>query len=280
MNQIRTFAQSPRPSEPTILDGWKGVKGLAERVRARFEVLDRYEENNVFVPTLSQFDRFLQFVRLQSPSNTEIDAIEFLCGAQHAIDLAINTIMSSEVSQFARGEIEQSPAVAKLQSIMAPYCFYTLMKDLEGFGPIQLNSLSINSVQIQEVIWGSSTMDSRKTFDYKPLVRANELIRLRRAHAKNLLDQLGNDKGKQQVGMVNPNSIVFDEANDHKTEVQVLEITVLVDAVENITTRKGEEETTVDRQSVSLWTFETLVTHPEDVDWRILKQSICSSNTI
>lgn len=71
--------------------------------------MDRYREHSVFPPSNWVMQNYLLFAKLQLPTNTEIDAVDFLNGARFACDLAVNTMYSREFVNFATGPSRRPP---------------------------------------------------------------------------------------------------------------------------------------------------------------------------
>jgi len=111
------------PSKPSILDGVDGLLQYSTRCTERTAVFERYEREGVFQPSSFRFSNFFLFTKLQVPANTEIDAVDFLHGAQFACDLAMNTMYSREFINFACGAITESKAADHLKRGLSPECF-------------------------------------------------------------------------------------------------------------------------------------------------------------
>ncbi|TMW55341.1 hypothetical protein Poli38472_013232 [Pythium oligandrum] len=275
--QSRLFSQTSG-NKPSIYDGWTGISAFANRVKDRVALFERYHEHNVFPPTMNTLSQYLLFARLQLPTATEIDPVEFLGGAQHAVDLALHTMFSQEVANYAFGEISESPATATLQRIMSPMCFDMFFQGLKGMKgtmrTMEMKNLDIKSVHLASVSWDKLTVAEMKQQERDDMASTHELIR-----ARLLVSSLTKDPTQEAVvdaankhldGLTDIDSIVIEES-DHHTMVERMRLDVITESTETVSTSTEENgEQTITRDTAALWRFESVVTRPEDVDWRIL----------
>jgi hypothetical protein len=157
-----------------------------------------------------------------------------LNGAKFACDFVINTMHSTEFVNYSCGAIKESKAADKLRQVVSPRLFdafvFAMNQSNQNGNSIELNELEIKSVYLAGVFW------DRLPFE----------------------DYL----------------IGFDEQEEvekkRKEMVERLQLVVLVNTKEKMIFRtpEGNEETVLNRNN--LWTFESLVTQPEDLDWRIV----------
>jgi hypothetical protein len=242
----------------------------------RLPLFEQYEKHNVFPPSMNMFSRMMKYVQLQLPTHTEIDVVEFLGGAQHAVDLALHTMFSQEVANFAFGEIPKSPATETLQQIMSPACFdmyFQGLKAMKGtLRTIEMNDLDIKSVHVAGVAWDRISLAELKQQERDDLFQAHELIKAR-FMLEAMVQRPTNDPPSEIVlqGVKDVESIVIEES-DHSTMVERLRLDVVTETTETVTTstvESADEPQRVTRDTAALWTFESIVSTPSDIDWRI-----------
>ncbi|RLN36902.1 hypothetical protein BBJ28_00008122 [Nothophytophthora sp. Chile5] len=245
--------------------------------------MERYREHSVFPPKNMMLQNFLLFTKLQLPTNTEIDAVEFLNGARFACDLAVNTMYSHEFVNFAVGAISESLAAEKMKAGLSPACyeaFLFAMKQTSKTGNrFTLTNLEITGVYLYGVEWDRMTLADLKQeeaieafnrAEVAELEREEEQEATRRAEAGEASPSSSrNEEASVMAAATEP--VVNIEPADETTMVERLRLDVLLDTVEHLEVVAGDGgEQTMAKNSSAVWRFESLVTQPEDVDWRIV----------
>ncbi|EEY60890.1 uncharacterized protein PITG_13650 [Phytophthora infestans T30-4] len=212
--------------------------------------MERYREHSVFPPSTWMLHNYLLFTQLQLPTNTEIDAVDFLNGARFACDFAVNTMYSTEFVNYATGVISESPAAEKMKSGLSETCydaFLFAMKQTSKTGNrFTLKQLDINGVYLHDVHWERMSLaDLKQEEALEAFNRAQENV------------------------VVNPMEHI--EPEDEAVMIERLRLDVQFEAVEHLEVDTAEaEDQVVEKNSSAVWRFESLVTQPDDVDWRIV----------
>ncbi|GMF14230.1 unnamed protein product [Phytophthora lilii] len=244
-----------------------------ERVATQME---RYREHNVFPPSNWMLQNYLLFTKLQLPTNTEIDAVDFLNGTRFACDLAVNTMYSREFVNFATGAISESPAAEKMKSGLSEGCydaFLFAMKQTSKTGNrFTLKQLDINGVYLYDVNWDRMSMAELKQEEALEAYNRAQVAELEKQQeaAKNVEEgEARKLKDNDETVVLNPMADVGPE--DHEKMIERLRLDVLLDTVEHLEIVTAEAaDQVLDKKSSAVWRFESLVTQPEDVDWRIV----------
>ncbi|POM66600.1 Hypothetical protein PHPALM_17514 [Phytophthora palmivora] len=232
-----------------------------ERVNTQ---MDRYRQHSVFPPSHWHLQNYLLFTKLQLPTNTEIDAVEFLNGARFACDMAVNTMYSREFVNFATGAISQSSAAEKIKSGLSEGCYdaflFAMKQTSKSGNTFTLKQLDINGVYLYDVNWDRMSLAELK--------QEQALEAYNRAQVTEMEKQEEEGRKEEKV-VVNPMANVSPE--DHSTMIERLQLDVFLDSVEHleIVTTEGADEL-LEKKSAAVWRFESLVTQPDDVDWRIV----------
>ncbi|DAZ98306.1 TPA: hypothetical protein N0F65_008892, partial [Lagenidium giganteum] len=241
----------------SAFDGVDGIIQYANRCTARLPSYERYKKENVFPPSGFDFLNFFLFIKLQLPTSTEIDACEFLNGAQFACDLTMNTMYLPEFVNYATGAITESPAAETLRRGLSPECFDAFLFGMRESSKIgnsfELKKLDINGVFLHGVEWERMTLAE---------LRRDE--QMRRAAAQQ-------DAADPTSPPAIDGSAPADDEEALKTMVERMRIDVLFESKEHLHVRMAEgEDQDIIKDSQAVWRFESLVTQPSDVDWRIV----------
>ncbi|KAK1942352.1 hypothetical protein P3T76_005851 [Phytophthora citrophthora] len=234
-----------------------------ERVTTQME---RYRQHSVFPPSNWMMQNYLLFTKLQLPTNTEIDAVDFLNGARFACDLAVNTMYSREFVNFATGAVTESPAAEKMKSGLSESCydaFLFAMKQTNKTGnKFTLKELEINGVYLYDVNWDRMSLAELKQEEALEAYNRAQVAELEKQ------EEGGTVRDAEKV-VVDPMADVNPE--DHATMIERLRLDVLLDTVEHLEVETTETAGEVfEKNSSAVWRFESLVTQPDDVDWRIV----------
>ncbi|GMF39096.1 unnamed protein product [Phytophthora fragariaefolia] len=237
--------------------------------------MDRYREHSVFPPTNWMLQNYLLFTKLQLPTNTEIDAVDFLNGARFACDLAVNTMYSREFVNFATGVISESPAADKMKSGLSESCydaFLFAMKETSKTGNrFTLKQLDINGVYLYDVNWDRMSLAQLKQEEALEAYNRAQVAELERQEeaARKVGEGEANPEKDSEETVVNPMAEITPE--DHETMIERLRLDVLLNSVEHLEVVSAEAaDQVLEKKSSAVWRFESLVTQPEDVDWRII----------
>lgn len=237
--------------------------------------LTRYQEHSVFPPSNWVLQNYLLFTKLQLPTNTEIDAVDFLNGARFCCDLAVNTMYSTEFVNYATGAIPKSPAAEKMKSGLSEACydaFLFAMKQTSKTGNrFTLKQLDINGVYIYDVNWDRMSLAELKQEEALEAYNRAQVAELeKQEEAASMVGQGEASAVKREETVVgNPMADISPE--DHATMIERLRLDVLLDTVEHLEVVMAEAaDQVLEKKNSAVWRFESLVTQPEDVDWRIV----------
>ncbi|CAH0521600.1 unnamed protein product [Peronospora belbahrii] len=257
------------------MDGSEGVLQFFNRAKDRAATqMTRYVEHNVFPPSNWMLKNFFLFTKLQLPTNTEIDAIEFLNGARFACDLAVNTMYSREFVNFATGAISESPAAEKMKLGLSAACYEAFLSAMKETSMMDnrftLKQLDINGAYLYDVIWDRMSLATLKQEEALEAYNRVQVATLEQAEEDTTVEEGKTSAVKGARTVVERLTADITPA-DHTTMVERLQLDVLLETVEylEIATSEGADQI-LDKRSSAVWRFESLVTQPEDVDWRIV----------
>uniref|UniRef100_K3WT58 Uncharacterized protein n=1 Tax=Globisporangium ultimum (strain ATCC 200006 / CBS 805.95 / DAOM BR144) TaxID=431595 RepID=K3WT58_GLOUD len=226
-------------SSPEFERGLSGVMNVFNRVMDRSARFQRYQEQHVFPPDDSSITNMLAFVTLQIPQRTEIDAVEFLEGARHACCAHLEAIHSLQFGEYVGGGERSACTQADLLKLYCTPGFYKTAK-----ANVKLTHAMRNLIlELQGV--------------------AIESIHLKRAEYARLTAQEYEDEVNAEK---NAPMLWSEDAS-----MERLQLHVDVETVENVKMNYFKRNKTrfVQQQNAYRWIFESKVTRPEDVDWRI-----------
>ncbi|CAH0485652.1 unnamed protein product [Peronospora farinosa] len=235
----------------------------------------RYVYHSVFPPSNWMLQNYLLFTKLQLPTNTEIDAVDFLNGARFACDLAVHTMYSREFVDFATGTTSVSPAAEKMKSGLSVACyeaFLFAMKQTSKTGNrFTLRHLDINGVYLYDVNWDRMSLAAMKQEEALEVYNRAQVAGLEQHQEEREVEKGKTDAvdgEKMTVESLTPDII----PEDHATMVERLRLDVLLDTVEHleVATAESADQKQLEKKSSVIWRFESLVTQPDDVDWRIV----------
>lgn len=265
--QLHHFSSSPsRNDKPSIVDGWNGIVPYMERVSERTPQFERYLEKNVFPPDNFRLQNIILFSKLQAPTNTEIDAVEFLNGAQFAIDLAMNTMYSREFVNLAVGAITESRAAETLRAGLTPACYdaflYAMRETSKTGNTFELTQLEMLAVHLSGVEW-----DRMSLAEWKHA----QTLALPRSETQESDNDAAGSSGEIQVSTIEVDPALRIETDDYTQMVETLRLDVQLRSREHLDVHLSDAPTdTTVKESFSTWRFESLVTKPEDIDWQII----------
>lgn len=249
------FSSSSSSSKPTIFDGVEGLLQYYTRCSERVGRFEKYEQSGVFPPTSFRMSNFFLFTKLQLPPATEIDATDFLNGAQFACDLAMHTMYSREFINFACGAISESKAASHLKRGLSTECYdafvFAMNETSKSGNTFDLTKLDINGIYLVGVDWERLTLAEYKA---EQLMATPSQAEPAETEATAAADE--------------PEEIV---PADHQIVVQRMRLDVLFETTEHLDVQSVDgQDQTIARDSSAVWRFESLVTMPDDVDWKIV----------
>lgn len=260
MNQTPRAMQFSSSSKPTIFDGLEGLSQYYTRCSERVASFEKYEQSGVFPPSSFRMSNFFLFTKLQLPPSTEIDAVDFLNGAQFACDLAMHTMYSREFINFACGAVSESKAANHLKRGLSAECYdaflFAMNETSKSGNTFDLTQLDINGVYLVGVDWERLTLA-----EYK----AEQLVA---TPSQTEPSEGGTTAMASNIEIEEPEEIV---PADHQTVVERMRLDVLFETKEHldVQTVDGQDQT-IARESSAVWRFESLVTTPDDIDWKIV----------
>ncbi|TDH70052.1 hypothetical protein CCR75_000858 [Bremia lactucae] len=251
-------------AKPSILDGPDGVNQLARRIVERFTTqMERYRKHSVFLPSNWWLKDFILFTKLQVPTHTEIDAVDFLHGAQFACDLVIQTMYSKEFLNYATGAISESAAAEKMKLGMSANCFdafvFAMKQTHKSGNQFTLRQLDINGIHLFDVEWQRMSLAEYKQEQAQEATNRAKIAAMEK-------DGIVEENEKERIADIH--------VEDHAVLIERLQLDVVFNAVEHLTieTLEAPDRVTA-KKSSAIWRFESLVTQPEDLDWRIVSVS-------
>lgn len=264
------FSSSSSP-KPSLLDGFDGFMQFANRCVDRLGQLERYRRENVFPPSHLGLYNYVLYNKLQLPTNTEIDAVDFLDGAKFACDLTMNTMYSREFINFATGKTRESPAAETLKQGLSGACFdafvFAMQETTKSGTSFSLTQLDFNGVYLSGVHWDRLSLAELKS--------EHALEELSRAQLARLDAEQGRPEDRQLEDVtveVRPEELVAKiTPEDHAIMVERMRLDVQFHIKESLDVTTPEMPVqSIERESAPVWRFESMVTQPEDVDWRIV----------
>ncbi|KAF1785362.1 hypothetical protein GQ600_18923 [Phytophthora cactorum] len=206
-----------------FLDGPEGIMQFANRSVERVTTqMERYREHSVFPPSNWMLHNYLLFTKLQLPTNTEIDAVDFLNGARFACDFAVNTMYSTEFVNFATGAISESPAAEKMKSGLSETCYDAFLFAMKQTSKTETGLRSSNWTST----WDRMSLAELKQEEALEAYNRAQVVELEKQEEKE-----GKVEDTEKV-VVNPMEDISPE--DHATMIERLRLDVQLDAVEHL----------------------------------------------
>ncbi|TMW55358.1 hypothetical protein Poli38472_013249 [Pythium oligandrum] len=123
---------SSRPSDPSLVDGFDGVRAFVRRCHDRAGDFTTYRRQELFAPFPLVLSDLVLFVQLQQPTNTQIDLHEFLQGATHAYNHTVRTMFSDEFRRFSIGTGDKTADIAQVEAALWPNCWLPHLLNLRA----------------------------------------------------------------------------------------------------------------------------------------------------
>ncbi|KAG6615984.1 Chloride Channel (ClC) Family [Phytophthora cinnamomi] len=235
----RQFASSSSGDGPPP-EGFQEVLATLDKVRARKDVFEAYQKQDVFAPSeMSWLANRLMFYHLNRPQHTQVDVAEFLEGAKYAMETTMTAMYSKEFADYvareseAPGVLEPDCDVAKMLQRSLETVSYDAFKSFvlqsasagiqTEMKEIEMHSAHLMSVQYERVAKRATT----------------------------------NSSGAKVLGVPVHERLMLAVLFDITEHVKV----TLADS--------GEAEDVTVRRNKAIWQFDSNVTRPEDIDWVI-----------
>lgn len=235
--------------------------------------LDRYTAAGVFPPSSLSISNYILFNKLQMPTNTEIDAVEFLDGAKFACDLTMHTMYSREFVSFATGVTSESPAAEKLKEGLSAACFDAFvfaMQETNKAGTVfLLKQLDFNGVHLANAYWDRMSLADLKGEQALDELARAQLARFDAQQASAEQDGLAIDDSAKVAEQEAAIAKISPEDHGVMVERMRLDVQFHIKEYLDVTTPDNPVQS-IERESSPVWRFESMVTQPEDVDWRIV----------
>ncbi|EGZ06518.1 hypothetical protein PHYSODRAFT_531132, partial [Phytophthora sojae] len=218
-----------------------------------------YESSGVFHPANSTAKNYTLFCLLQRPSNTKVDAAEFLQGAQVAVERVFNGMFSSELMGPLSGKKSVKPAIAdEMEAMFTPGAYQTwLLPKLWTNKGTRIRGSKIKTftgVHLTGVSMKRITLASYKISDLQQRALGMDLAKLQKQRIEKAME------------------MTPEEAT---TMVERLRLSVTFNVALSVKCVEDDGEETVDEgESTFVLCFESLATRPDDVDWRIQKMEM------
>lgn len=239
---------------PPFERGLAHVLSACRRAFERRATLATYQQQHVFSPVPLPLRDIADFVHLNAPQQTHVDLLEFLQGAADAGRTQLMTVNSRAFAQFAAGDDSPMPglhsdinssgqddasaAAAYVEAICCPHMFRGV-RDASQRALRDRNLLiEIEELRVDKVFVAAVDYSQLSESDYHALLEGER--ELKAPHSL--------DAALEHLAI---------RVNAQTTEVHRM-------------TLLGEEVALVEQQNFRQWLFESRVTTPADLDWRLL----------
>lgn len=238
----RAFSSS---SPGSMERGFAHFINSCKRTFDRRATLAVYQEKQLFSPVPLPLRDLWHFFQLQMPHQTEIDLEEFLEGAQFAGKTQLMAANSKEFALFAAGQLpaqdkdSKSEVASQLEAICIPYTYRGLKEASKSAYEDKKLILEIQEIKVDKVFVAGIGYNQFTEQEYSDLIdgRATSLT-----------------KGRSPEATIEHLTI---EVGAQTTEIHKM-------------TLIGDEEALVEQQNYRRWLFESKVTTPDELEWRIL----------
>ncbi|KAH7472689.1 Glucanase inhibitor protein 2 [Phytophthora ramorum] len=203
----------------------------------RLPKLQEYQDKGVFTDSINTLAQCWQFVQLQLPKQTSVDLLEFVEGAQVATEAHLRAMNGVEFAEFlAEKENSSSQVADSLQQYMTPVCYHQMAlqvkKDyLHRNFYVECEKMKVEKAQLARVVYRRLTEK-----EYADFVACTKLPKV-----------------------ISPDATV-EHLSLHMDVATVEDL--------NIVFLQGKTRH-VQQQNLYRVVFESRVTEPEQVDWRI-----------
>jgi hypothetical protein len=271
----RGFSSSP-DTPPSFYDD---LSGYVNRVLSRTDQLERYREHSVFPSSNWTLHNYYLYAQLQLPSKTEIDAVEFLNGARFACDRVLRAMHSQELMEFAADNGPRPELANEMEQMLDPTCYQRLFLPRVrrlgvGVSSLELKELDFTGVYLRGVHCNRTTRANLRAEEALRAVVGDTIAQKQKDRPKNerpnvmdVVSDLSDIKEKLAKTVDKSTTEPEDEEIVERLRLDALfHTTQKVEAV----SAKTSERYTVTTNVKTRLSFESLVTEPDDVDWRIV----------
>lgn len=239
------------PGRPVGPFGWlEDVRATFARARERRSVFRAYESRGVFQRSASRVHRlssWLLFFQLNRPSETQIDAEEFLEGARVAMEATMRAMYSREFAEF----VDQTPKASWAEAAERQPVAWQLRETLE----------SVSFDAFAEFLRFSRAAGIRSELQELEIHSAHVVgVSFRRIPSRPTTNSSG--------------AVVVRVPMDEHLAIQVeFDVTehfdmAMPDFIGGLETKVEGKEVVV-RHNKAVWQFASKVTTPDDIDWVI-----------
>lgn len=236
----RCFSTSPSDGQPPppLERGLQGLYSLYKRCAGRLDSFEAYSEGGVFAPDMNAVQQMLVFIQLQLPARTQVDVVDFLAGAREAAQRQFEAINSLDLPKFLAGELDESASADRLQSFCTP-------------GYYNLAALQV-----------------KRNYKQRACMIECQGMAVEQAHLRFVdYHRLTEQQYADEVAFMKPppSSWPLDAT------IERLRLHVDLSTVEDLRIHylDRDEQRLVQQQNVHRVVFESRVTTPDEVDWRI-----------
>nr|CCA15949.1 conserved hypothetical protein [Albugo laibachii Nc14] len=267
----RSFS-SIGPNRPaSIMDGYDGLKDFWKRCIERAPAYEKYKQANVLYPSSFPFTRHwgpFQFALLQSPTQTEIDLLEFMEGAQMAVELVTRTYYEEDLRKYALS----LPKLTRLAILENTGEFYEAMQALQTEGEpdcVKLMRRGVSKVCFEAIVM--SIQNSNNAMHAVDLIQLD----IDKMHLDNVKFHIvprsiiqGSRAFRTYASVENLEEGTQNLEKEDITE-ELLELRVISQSKEHIKVYADGNKKTLTRPNRASWAFASCVTTPEQLDWRM-----------
>ncbi|KAL4092958.1 hypothetical protein PRIC1_011947 [Phytophthora ramorum] len=273
LRAARRFSSStPTPPSSSFYDE---LSQYVKRVVDRSHQFARYRDHRVFFPSNWTLNNYFQYAQLQLPSKTEIDAVDFLTGAKFACDRVIRSMHSPQLVSFAAGNGPKPSIAYDMEEMFDSTCyerqFLPRVRRLGvGASDLRLTELDFTGVYLDGVHCQRTTRGNLKAEEaLRTVVKetmAEKHKMKQRPSVMEVVSDLSAIKEKLNKSKVN-------ESEDDDDVVERLRLDALFYTVQTVETvsSKTAQKVAVKTEVKTTLCFESLVTEPDDVDWRVVR---------
>ncbi|KAF4325503.1 hypothetical protein BBO99_00001996 [Phytophthora kernoviae] len=282
---IRRVKHFSSDSSPGIFES---TRGYVNRCIQRTDQMERYREHSMFPPDNSWLHNYLLYAQLQLPAKTEIDAVEFLNGARFACEQVMTNLYSAEFLDYAGAiskategaeTVSKPPVAEEMEAMFEPVFYhYQLLRHAARlrlrYSHIEFQKLDFTGVYLSGVKCQRLTVADLKREQTTGAVIGESVtglqLKLRdeknraEVNAWDVLGELSSVGKKVEKKLaVNP--------EDETTKVERLQLKALFNIEQSVETISVDnvKHVVTESQVACRMRFVSLVTEPEDVDWRI-----------
>ncbi|KAG7376550.1 hypothetical protein PHYPSEUDO_013151 [Phytophthora pseudosyringae] len=263
---------SPGPPSPTFYDE---LSQYVKRVVDRKDQLTRYQEHSVFPPSNWTVLNYFLYAQLQLPSKTELDAVEFLNGARFACDRVVRAMHAQELLDFAAGNGPRPEIADEVERMFDPMCFQRQFlprarRLAVGVTRLELKELDFSGVYLSGVACERTTRANLKTEEKLRAAVKQAIVKKRKTN-------------ERPIGMAVPDlsaiketmASIQTEQGDDSEILERLQLSALFRTTQTVeaVSAKTAERVAVKTDVKTTLRFESLVTEPDDVDWRIVSMN-------